>query len=482
MSERTLLALVLAGLGTGCGGSASLDLPGPHRDAGNDAATSDATVGDDAGDGDAQGDSGPADGEAIVFDGGCDGVSGGIYYVDPQRGSDGATSTGSQTAGGQTTAGCAFKTLTHALAVVGAPAAVTRITVLGDATLSAGETFPFVIPQNVTVQGQGTVTVAVPAQQTTDAGAAPANGFVLAHPLSSLDTLTIDGQSLGGAAGVLVTSGSDATTVLRNVTVKNLPAGDGVQVSGSGVVTLDTGVVLTQNLVGLALSGTAGAISGNVDTGHPVAFTHNTQAGVRVSGSASMTFAGSAGTLGSGSIVASDNAAGFAMAQTGPGVVMPASTLRGVVAWHNSASGLDLQGGSRLLLRDSYVGANSTGVYVHSSSTSSNDTAYIDLGSPSDFGRNTLQSPSPADGGASAQNTGAGLCFSIQPNSSQTLIAIGNFWVDGAGTSTLDCSATTAGQLSLSSACNGASDVAGAGVQLSGSSGKNIVDVSNCSL
>jgi hypothetical protein len=372
--------------------------------------------------------------------------------------------------------------LTHALAVVGAPAMTTRITILGDATVSAGETFPFVVPQNVTIQGQGAVTVAVPAQQTTDAGSAPAGGFVLAHPRSGLDTITIDGQSLGGAAGVRVPSGSDATTVLRNVTVKNLPAGAGVEVSGTGVVTLNAGVVLTQNLVGLALSGNGSAVSSNVDTANPVAFTHNTQAGVHVSGTASLAFTGAAGTLGSGSIVASDNAAGFAMAQTGPGATMPASTLTGVVAWHNGASGLDLQCGSRLTLRASYVGANPTGVYVHSSTTSSNDTAFIDLGSPSDFGRNTLQSLAPGDGGTGAQNTGAGLCFSIQPNSSQTLLAVGNFWVDAANTTAIDCTSPTAGQLSLSTPCNGAADVAGSGVQLNGSSGKNVVDVSNCSL
>jgi hypothetical protein len=413
----------------------------------------------------------------------CDGVSNGIYYVDPVGGSNAVASTGSDTAGGQPRAQCAFKTISHALAMIGAPLASTKIIVLGPATVSAGETFPLSVPANVVIEGQGAVTVQVPSQQTTDAGVAAADGFVLGHSSSGLETLTVDGQSLGGAAGVLVTSGSAASTYLKNVTVENFAAGDGVQVTGSGVVTLEGGVKLTKNLVGLALSGTGNASSSNTDLANPVAFVQNTQDGVLVAGSASVSFAGVAGAIGAGSIVASQNGSGIVMSQTGPGVNMPPSALAGVVAWKNTLYGLDLQGGSRVAVRSSLSGGNAIGVYVRTSTvTASNDTSYIDLGTAADFGKNTLQSLAPGDGGPSAQNANAGACFAILPNSSQTLSAQGNVWVDAAGTAAIDCTASSPGALTVSAVCTGGVDVGGSGVQLTGGAGKNTVDVSHCSL
>ncbi len=333
------------------------------------------------------------------------------------------------------------------------------------------------------VQGQGAVTVDVPAQQQTDGGTAPADGFVLAHAASGLESLIVDGQSLPGAAGVLVKSGSAAGTYLKNVTVQNFATGDGVQVTGSGVVTLESGVTLTKNAVGLALSDTGAASSANVDPSSPVAFTHNTQEGVLASGSASLSLVGAAGTMGAGSIIASQNGSGFVMDQAGPGVNMPASLLSGVVAWKNTLYGLDLQGGSRVKVRSSFIGANATGVSVRTSTVSaSNDTSYIDLGTAADFGKNTLQSLAPTDGGPSAQNTAAGVCYAILPNSSQTLSAEGNSWVNAAGSAPIDCTGASPGQLSQTTVCTGAVDVGGAGVQLTGGAGKNTTDVNNCSL
>ncbi|MGH7271757.1 MAG: hypothetical protein ACREJ3_15100, partial [Polyangiaceae bacterium] len=413
----------------------------------------------------------------------CDGVTNGTYYVDPNGGSDSTTSTGSNTAGGQARAFCAFKTITYALTVIGAPSTSTKIVVLGPATVFAGESFPLNVPQNVVIEGQGAVTVDVPARQTADAGPAAADGFVLQHAASGLQSLTIDGQSLGGAAGVLVETGSAASTYLENVTVQNFATGDGVQVTGAGVVTLDEGVTLTNNVVGLSLSGTGSASSANVNQANPLAFTHNTQDGVLVADSASLSFAGSAGTGGVGSILASQNGSGFVMTQAGPGINMPPSLLTGVAAWKNSLDGLDLQGGSRVKVRQSFVGGNLTGVEVRTSTvTSSNDTGYIDLGTAADFGANTLQSLAPADGGVNAQNTNAGVCFQILPNSSQTLSAEGNVWVNAAGSAPIDCAGSSPGLLSRSIACAAGVDVGGSGVQLIGGAGKNTTDVNNCSL
>ena len=189
--------------------------------------------------------------------------------------------------------------------------------------------------------------------------------------------------------------------------------------------------MLTKNLNGLVVGDTSSATCTNTNQANPVSFTLNTQDGVLVTGSASVSFVGTAGSMGAGSILASQNGSGIVMTQTGPGVNMPASGLTGVVAWKNTLYGLDLQGGSRAKLRSSFVGANAIGVSVRTSAASaSNDTSYIDLGTASDFGRNTLQSLPPGDGGPNAQNTGAGVCYAILPNSSQTLSVEGNDWAE----------------------------------------------------
>jgi hypothetical protein len=68
----------------------------------------------------------------------CPPVANNTYYVDPLNGSD-AVATGSGATGGM----CAFKTLTHALAVIGSPKGATKVEILNTATVgvSSGETF-----------------------------------------------------------------------------------------------------------------------------------------------------------------------------------------------------------------------------------------------------------------------------------------------------------------------------------------------------
>ena len=408
----------------------------------------------------------------------CDQVTGGNYYVDPVNGSDGADATGSDMAGGQTAAVCAFKTITHALKVIGTPSAATTITVL--TSDPSGETWPITVPANVVLKGtSATTTVTVPGTATT--------GFILNGAAAGIESLVISG-SLG--TGVNATAGSTSTTYLKNVTVTGFATGDAVLVNGaSTVLTLDEGVTLTKSLDGLHVTDSATVDCANTNQANPDAFTANTQDGVLVDKTGALSFQGAAGVLGAGSIVASSNGSalgggGIVFQPTGPGSNMPASLLSGVVAWGNPQFGLDLQGGSNVKVRNTYTGANGTGVEVRSTTVlggaGGDDTSHIDLGTTSDFGKNTFQSLAPTDGGANAQNTTAGLCWAINPNKSQTLEAQGNYWVNVGSTASLDCTQTNPGPVSYTAGCAGGVDLGGPGVQLTGGPAANTVDVNNC--
>jgi hypothetical protein len=91
----------------------------------------------------------------------------------------------------------------------------------------------------------------------------------------------------------------------------------------------------------------------------------------------------------------------------------------------------------------------------------------------SDPGLNTFQSVAGTDGGVSAQNTSAGVSYNILPNKSQTLYAYGNYWVDQAGTASVDCAAST-GTLSQASGCTGGVDLCGQGLV------GNTIGIANC--
>jgi hypothetical protein len=402
----------------------------------------------------------------------CDAVTGNSYYVDPTNGSDEPGATGSNMAGGQKASACAFKTITHALTVIGAtPAAATKILVLGPSSLAATEKYPISVPTNVVIAGQGgTVTADVPATVAgTDGGTIPGEGFILAQPNSGLESLTISGTLAAAGVGVLVNTGSGATTYVKAITVQNFSAGDGIEVAG-GEIDLRAGTTLTKNVDGLYVTGSGIASSTNIDTANPVAFTANMQDGVSVDTSGSVNFVGAAGTLGAGSIVASSNmVAGIFIDQAGPSGSMPTNTLNGVVAWQNAHFGLDLRGGSSVVVKNSYVGANATGVEIAGSASIpvSYDTSHIILGSSvaTDPGKNTLQSP-PGDAGASPKNTAVGVCFDIPAsNASQILYAFGNTWADRMGTAVIDCTQATPGALSTAAACNGGIDLGGPNVK-----------------
>ncbi len=390
----------------------------------------------------------------------CSAVANGEYYVDPVNGSD-SLGTGSDTAGSQTASVCAFKTITRALQAIAASSFTTgNIHLLGDDPGSNGETFPLTIPTGFTVLGAApTTTVTVPATQ----------GFVLVGT-AAINALTIVGSATG-TAGVTVggTSGSNAS--LTSVTVSGFAVGDGVLVNQSGVVTINANVTLTLNQNGLHVTDSGKAGSTVTSAATPVLFTANTGNGVLVDTTGSVDLEGTAGALGAGSIVASENALnGIFIQQTGTSgaQTLPTNKLLGVVTWHQAAgNGVSINTGSNVLMGASYAGANLVGVSINGSTTNY-DTSAIVLGTATAFGHNILQSSASTDAGLSALNTSCGVHYGIPAAKGQTLYAAGNTW------GSLDCSQSgTPGQISYAVAC-------AAGVDLAGQSSGNTISVSNC--
>jgi hypothetical protein len=497
--RRTLTLALL--LWTGCGnpradlGGAPSEAGGaPDAEAGADAG--DATAGDatrnEGGGGDGSGDgSRDGSGDASINDGGksdamdaafdvtdgpsfdgnilCDAPTPGSYYVDPVNGSD--SSTGSNTTEGHVAGACAFKTITHALSVVGSPSAATTITVLGPAHVVSGEAYPLNVPANVVIKGAGTGTVEVDLPNTIDQLV-----FALVGPSSGIESMTIVGTTaaIAGIAAYGGTNPGDGGTnaYVKNVTVRDFPNGFGIGVTDNGLIELDEGVTLTSNKAGLYLDLSGTAVSSNTNQSNPVNFSNNSDYGVVVLMSASVHFVGSPGTLGAGSIVATGNGAGFAIEQQGPSSKMPLNTLNGVVAYNNTAvltpgDGILLEGGSVAVVRNSYLGANYAGIRITAGSGPNYDTSGIDLGTTSSFGMNFLQAP--GFGGIGDPNHGAALCVDIPQTESQNVYAQGNTWADSTNMVSLDCStvatdAGAAGALSVSNTCVGTeADLGGQG-------------------
>lgn len=213
----------------------------------------------------------------------CDPVAGGTYYVDPVNGSDSPTSSGSNSAGGQTSAACAFKTIAHAVAAVGSPPSATTIVVRGGpANAQTGETFPLALPGNVTIRGStATVAVQVPAGNT---------GFVHQGGQSGIASLTIDGLGVGWR-GVSIGGG---VATLEGVSVQNFAdngivvEGTSAQLSGQDVAIVNNGGGGLAVLAGRADLGGATRIDDN-HGGTPVAF------GVKVAPGAILTLTGATG-------------------------------------------------------------------------------------------------------------------------------------------------------------------------------------------
>ena len=373
----------------------------------------------------------------------CDAATAGVFYVDPVNGSD--TTNGSGTAGGAVAGRCAFKTITFALTTAGAPTAATAIHVLGTSTVSEGETFPLVVPANVTIDSVGgAVTVALPASATT-------NAFTLASPTSGLRALTIDGSAAAGStSGVLVDTGAATSTFVNAVEVKGF-GGPGIEVEGSAAFTIDGGTSLhgngaatsgTLKKAGLYVTGTASVTSNVAAGGAEVSFASNAGEGVLVDSNGSVSFTGVPGTGGAGTIVMHDNGTnGITIASTA-GIGGSGSTLTGVVLWHNTSEGAQISGGASVTVRSSIALDNGdNGILVVAGTTVSiaNPLANIDLGSAHN-GLNTVQDTTNPNGAV-------GICNGVSGTVAvpAALNAQGNTF-DGH-----DCSLSASSSITLSS-------------------------------
>jgi hypothetical protein len=375
----------------------------------------------------------------------CPQATSNTYYVDPVNGHD-TTGTGSNAS-----AGCAFKTITRALAFIGAtPNSGTLINILPTASVSTGtgEVFPIHVPTNTTISGSGAVaTVQVPAAGT---------GFILSQANSGLTSLAIDGQSNTANTGIQVSGGS---VTLWSLSVANM-LHDGIRVTNVATVSIGSGVSSTQNGTtttgadGLHLSNTS-KVTINVTSGTATHFDGNSAHGILVDGAAAITLTGTPGTNGAGTITTNNNtAAGLWVEQT-PGATLPLNTISGLVAWANLGNGIRIVAGSAVQLRNSIVLANAAnGVIVSTNAASappSDDTSKIDLGTTTgpSYGKNTLQASL-----GSNPNGSAGICLQLTRNAGQTLNAAGNIFAGS-----VDCSTSTS-TLKRSNACGGRVDVA----------------------
>lgn len=353
----------------------------------------------------------------------CPVVSNGQYVVDPVNGSDSAGT-------GAGTQGCAFKTITRALQVIGsAPALPTTISIAGPSTVSAGETFPIALPTNVTVTSSGgAVTISVPAGK---------SGFTLSKPLSGISggagaALTISGSSTA-TVGVVATTGSTSTTQLANVTISDF-LNAGILVNGSGVLSIGAGVTSTANGTssnrspGLHVTGSGNAIV-NVPAGStPTHFDGNTSHGILVDGTGYLTLTGSVtnAQAGEGTVTANGNfVAGLWIGQT-PGNAVPQNVITGLVSYGTTnGNGMRFLAGSNVKLRNSasLAAVNGSGIDVSFTTVSgvrNNDVSKIDLGAAGDPGNNYVQNVAGA-----GNNGAAGICLDLSPNSG-TLKAQGN--------------------------------------------------------
>jgi len=376
------------------------------------------------------------------------------YYVDPVHGSD-ALGTGNNAAAGDSSASaaqCAFRTITRALEVIGAsPPAGTVINVVNDvggtlvvpygvdAGTPGAESFPIVLPSNVTLTNSGgAVTIEVPAA---DGKKGLTTGFVFTGSAcgiagSASAALTVDGQNGTASSGVAVQASS---SFLSNVAITSFAA-DGIDVSNHGLngsaLAIGAGVQSTGNgKAGIAITGSSSvAITGGASS--PVAVSGNGTSGIAVSGAASLTIDGSPGATPpttSTVVLASNQTAGISIA-TSTGAAQ--SVLKGVVCTAStSGDGLDIAPGSYVKVRGGWFLGNSSGNGIaiqNPKGASGSSIASIDLGTAGDPGDNTLQAPT---GGA--VNKGAGICLSIAADADQVLAAEGN--VFGGTTSAIDC-------------------------------------------
>jgi hypothetical protein len=398
-----------------------------------------------------------------------------VFYVDPANGNDKGT--------GINNAGCQFKTLTRAIAAVGAPTAPTTIVLLGD--ISSGAAFN--VQSNVTITGGTAAEVAPPSNtdftatsRTIHTATTSGAGVIEFNMLkdSALSFLVLDGEVNGthvvqGVSGLVVQGNGRTGVVLDHVTVQNM-SGTGIVVGDSttsggkttnigGSVTFGAGVASNANgsatvqANGVLVTGTGSvtmdpsifpsALSG---VSNDIGFADNTDRGIAVSGVASIVVKGDATKQ---DVVSTGNErANLSISQT-PGAGLPTNMVTGLVSTGSLAgNGIALSAGSKVVLRGSISLGNAfSGVYITAfeglGAAADNDLSTLDLGSAASPGGNTFQSPASAKGDL-ASNKNAGICVDLSAAPTTTLSAEGNTFVANANGASVTCVAPTASVLS----------------------------------
>ena len=397
----------------------------------------------------------------------CGAISANTYFVDPLNGSD-QTGNGSVVSSGAPPAsepGCALRTITRALQIIGSPTVPTTIVIVGGA-VGVGETFPLVIPANVTITNKATTTITVPAPK----AGGTSNGFTLSSPTSSINGSAVAGATLvittvqvvaggvetGGSVAILVNgnAGGNGTaaqaTSISNVTITGM-LNHGVEID-AGIVNINGGVISTANGFagpgapavagdGLFVSGGQAIISVAAG-GTPTTFNSNTAHGILVQNGGSITLTGSVTTplTGVGTIETNNNSlAGVWIQQASPVTGNPPlNTITGLASFGSEGNGMRIVTPSTVTVRSSaFLGNNGSGVIISAGgATGNNSFAGIDLGDTTTKGLNTFQAAA-----APATNRNAGICIDVN-NQSNPLLAIGNQF------SALNC-ATQMGTLSV---------------------------------
>jgi hypothetical protein len=375
----------------------------------------------------------------------CGPPAAGTYFVDPNAGHDDDGGTGSQ--------GCPFKSLTHALSLVGdagAPVTVEIVNTRAAPTLSqsTGEVFPITVPGGVTIIAQDTTkntpTVEVGVSPATSNPAfsagnlcaqSCARGFYLDRPNARLSHLVLDDPGLT-VRDFAVAIASAGTVTIDHVMVQNF-IGDGIIVSAPAVATPTIGP-------GVVVHGCAGAgihsfadnvvtILGGAGADH-TSFTQN-EYGIWMYDS-SVDIQGTAISQtdpDASDVDVDDNETGLLLSPpSGSGT----ATVRGLHAVGNSDGGILC--GLSLTLRGSYVANNKAqggfagGFEVYGSGS-------MDLGNPvgPDYGRNIF-----------VDNAGGDICGA---SAQQPVLAAGNIF------GTIDCA--VGGKLDPSVTCGDTTSV-----------------------
>jgi uncharacterized protein DUF1565 len=369
----------------------------------------------------------------------CGPPTAGTLFVDPSAGHDDDGGTGSQA--------CPFRSLTHALSLVGDAGAPTTIEIVNTGAAptlsqSTGEVFPITVPGGVTILAEDTTKNTPTVEVSVTANVAVVDpcfsakiaGFCLTKPNVSLSHLSVSPSSLppGFSYGILILNPGGAVNV-DHVTIENFDS-DGIYVLGAAPASavnlnLTVGPGFTAHGNGSAglhvYSGTA-TIVGGAGAEH-TSFTQN-RFGIWAENTGAVNVQGAAIDPANPDVndVDVDDNSGNGLLLNGDfaGVNLPTvSRVMGLHVKGNGSSGSDewgagIVGLGPLVLRGSYVANNGAGIIVDKGQ---NGAADVDLGNQvgPDYGRNAFVS-----------NTSWAIC-----NQSRLLLpAAGNIF------GTVDCS------------------------------------------